>query len=232
MRSGKSRSKCEEADFRFVLIELNASVANLHQIRPKSFKGNCLISLFSLFSNFPRSRVCLNAIRIDGELIREVKNSKFLGVFIDSGVSWRVHISRIVSKISQTVGIIARARGFMNGPQLFLLYNTMVLPHLQYCLLNWGNFKGDRNLGLRDRLLALQKSLVRIICGASRISHADPLFAELATLKIDDLFAQSVRIFSYKLSKDMLPGAMASMISPGRHGYSTRGAKSNFFVCQ
>ena len=74
--------------------------------------------------------------------------------------------------------------------------NTMVLPHLQYCLLNWANFKGDHNLGLRDRILTLQKSLVRIICGAGRISHADPLFAELATLKIDDLFAQSVRIFS------------------------------------
>ena len=163
--------------------------------------------------------------------IREVGSSKFLGVFIDRDISWRVHIGKILSKISQTVGIIARARGFMNGPQLFLLYNTMVLPHLQYCLLNWGNFKGDRNLGLRDRLLTLQKNLVRIICGASRTSHADPLFAELATLKIDDLFAQAVRIFSYKLSKDMLPGAMASMIGKNSHNYSTRGARSNFFVC-
>ena len=106
----------------------------------------------------------------------------------------------------------------------------MVLPHLQYCLINWGNFKGDRNIGLRDRILTLQKSLVRIICGAGRISHADPLFAELATLKIDDLFAQSVRIFSYKLSKGMLPGLMASMISKADHNYSTRGARSNFFV--
>ena len=134
-------------------------------------------------------------IKMDGKPVREVESSKFLGVFIDKGISWRVHIGKIVSKISQTVGIIARARGFMNGPQLLLLYNTMVLPHLQYCLLNWGNFKGDRNLGLRDRLLTLQKSLVRIICSAGRISHADPLFAELATLKIDDLFVQSIRIF-------------------------------------
>ena len=118
----------------------------------------------------------------------------------------------------------------MNEPQLFLLYNTMVLPYLQYCLLNWGNFKGDRNLGLRDRLLTLQKSLVRIICGANRLSHADPLFAKMATLKIDDLYAQSVRIFSYKMHKDMLPGAMASFIEKVGHNYATRGAKSNFFV--
>ena len=98
------------------------------------------------------------------------------------------------------------------------------LPHLQYCLINWGNCKGDRNIGLRDRILTLQKSFVRIICGAGWISHADPLFAELATLilKIDDLFAQA--------SKGMLPGSMASMISKADHNYSTRGARSNFFV--
>ena len=98
----------------------------------------------------------------------------------------------------------------------------MVLPHLQYCLLNWGNFKGDRNLGLRDRLLTLQKCLVRIVSGADRISHADPLFANLAAHKVDDLFAQSVRVFSYQMSKDMLPGILATYLRKSDHGHATR----------
>ena len=54
-------------------------------------------------------------------------------------------------------------------------------------------------------------------------------FGEIKS-KIDDLFTQTVRIFSNKLSKDMLPGAMASLISKKSHNYSTRGARSNFFV--
>ena len=169
-------------------------------------------------------------LEIDGRRILEVDSSKFLGVCIDKQISWRVHIGKVITKISQTVGIIGRARRFMNGPQLFLLYNTMVLPHLQYCLINWGNFKGDRNLGLRDRLLSLQKCLVRIICGASHISHADPLFAQLNTLKVDDLFTQSVRIFSYKMSKGLLPEGMAAFLNKVDHGHLTRGAKNNFFV--
>ena len=122
-------------------------------------------------------------LKIDGNLIRKVDEAKFLGVLIDKDISWRGHIGKVLTRIRQTMGIIGRARGFMTGPQLLLLYNTMVLPHLQYCLINWGNFKGDRNLGLRDRLLSLQKCLVRIICGAGHISHADPLFAQLNTLK-------------------------------------------------
>ena len=186
------------------------------------------------FVNFSKPTLSASAnrwdLRIDGRLVNEVQNSKFLGVYIDKDVSWRVHIGKIIAKISQTVGVIGRARGFMDGPQLFDLYNTMILPHLQYCLINWGNFKGDRNLGLRDRLLTLQKCLVRIICGASRLSHADPLFAKLSTLnlKIDDLFAQSVRVFSYTMSRGMLPGGMAGFSGKIDYGHATGGARSNF----
>ena len=106
----------------------------------------------------------------------------------------------------------------------------MVLPYLQYCLLNWGNFEGDSNKGLRGELLTLQKSLVRIVCGANRLTHADPLFAKMGTLKVDDLFAQSVRIFSYEMSRGLLPGGVAALISKVDHGYLTRGASSNCFV--
>jgi hypothetical protein len=51
----------------------------------------------------------------------------------------------------------------MDEAQVLLLYNTMVLPHLQYYLINWGNFAGDGNLKLMREILTLQKSFVRII---------------------------------------------------------------------
>ena len=118
----------------------------------------------------------------------------------------------------------------MDGPQLFNLYNTMVLPHLQYCLINWGNFEGECNRGLRDRLITLQKCFVRIISGAHRKSHSKPLFANLETLRVDDMFTHSVRVFSYQLWKGLLPSEMASFVKEIDHGHSTRGAKSNFYV--
>ena len=80
-------------------------------------------------------------LKIDGNLIKEVTQSKFLGVFIDKDISWRVHIGKVATKLMQTMGIIGRARRLMNRAQLLQLYNTMVLPYIQYCLLNWGNFK-------------------------------------------------------------------------------------------
>ena len=97
-------------------------------------------------------------------------------------------------------------------------------------MLNWGNFKGDRNLGLRDGLLTLQKRFVRILTGSHPISHADPLFAQLGVLKIDDLFNQRVRVCSYQLFKNQLPCGVASLFDKNEHGHNTRGARSNIYV--
>ena len=118
----------------------------------------------------------------------------------------------------------------MGTPQLILLYNTMVLPHLQYCLVNWGNFKDDRNLKFRDRILRLQKCFLRIIYGVHRLSHADPLFARMGTLKIEDLYKQTVRCLSFKLTNNMLPKRMASLANKINHSHQTRGSQSNLAI--
>ena len=167
---------------------------------------------------------------IDGNEIKEVSESKFLGVYIDKNISWRGHIDKIKTKLSQTVGIIGKAKGFMQAPEQLQLYNAMVLPHLQYCLINWGNFAGDNNLKLRDKLLVLQKTFMRIITGSNRLSHADPLFARLRSLKIDDLFNQCVRMFAFNLARNTLPSGIAPLFQLATHSHFTRGVKSDIFV--
>ena len=169
------------------------------------------------------SEMCIRDRDIDGKTIRNVNVSKFLGVYIDKNLSWREHIAKVIRRVRQTVGIIGRARSFMNETQLLLLYNTMVLPHLQYCLLIWGNFAGDSNLKLRDEITRLQKSLVRIISNSGRISHADPLFARLSILKVGDLYRQALRVFSFKAFSDKLPGGVSCLLytSPSPRDLST-----------
>ena len=182
------------------------------------------------FSKSKRRAIDDFNVEIDGKPIRRVDESKFLGVYLDKNISWRSHINNVITKISQTVGIIGRARRFMHTDQLLLLYNTMALPHLQYCLVNWGNFKEDRNLKYRDRILRLQKCFLRIIFGTHRLSHADPLFARARTLKIDDLFKQSIRCFSFKQTNNMLPVRMASLANKIDHSHNTRGSQSNLVI--
>ena len=78
--------------------------------------------------------------------------------------------------------------------------------------------------------MSLQKILVRIISGSHRVSHTDPLFGRLRILKMDDLYSQRMRVFSYQLSRNLLPGGIASLFQQVNHQYNTRGARSNIFV--
>ena len=61
-----------------------------------------------------------------------------------------------------------------------MLYNSLILPHINYCIMAWG-YKGIR-------LLKIQKKAVRIITLSGYSTHSDcePLFKQLNMLKIAD----------------------------------------------
>ena len=49
---------------------------------------------------------------------------KYLGILIDSNPTWKYHISYITSKISKTIGVIARLRHFVPSSTLLTLYRS------------------------------------------------------------------------------------------------------------
>ena len=68
--------------------------------------------------------------------------------------------------------------------------------------------------------------------GASHpISHADPLFSRLGMLKIHDLYKQTVRLFSFKAQRGLLPSGMFTLFSrvSDSHTYNTRASRRNFY---
>jgi hypothetical protein len=78
--------------------------------------------------------------------------------------------------------VLSRTRADLIERLLISLYNSMVLPHLQYCLMVWGN-KAQAEI-----VLKLQKRFVGLTVGESGRYYADPLFAEYGILKVGDLY--------------------------------------------
>ena len=81
------------------------------------------------------------SIEIDGTIIKEVTDTKFLGVLVDKGLSWKQQISHIEMKISKGVGILSHMKNLVGENSLLLLYNSLVLPYLDYCLRDMGQYK-------------------------------------------------------------------------------------------
>ena len=78
-----------------------------------------------------------------------------------------------------------------------IIYNILILPHLNYCILCWG-FKSNI-------VFALQKKAVRIITCSKYNAHTEPLFKTLKLLKFTDLLKLRELNFYYKFIHKLLP---------------------------
>lgn len=91
----------------------------------------------------------------------------FLGVLVDQHLSWKSHVSYAAKKISKTIGIMSKSRFYLSRKSLLSLYYTLVYPYLNYCNIIWSsNYPSNLN-----KLLLLQKRIVRIICGAEYLAQ-------------------------------------------------------------
>ena len=117
-----------------------------------------------------------------------VQGAWFLGVWVDEGLKWTGHIDKVRTKVGQLLGVLGRLGSVLGGGSLLSLYNALVLPHLQYCLMVWGDFKEGGNVTVGGALLRLQKRFAGLAAGVGGVYHADPLLARCGMLKIGDLY--------------------------------------------
>ena len=73
------------------------------------------------------------SITVIGQDIMESDNLEVLGVTIDCGLNFNLHISDVCKKASQRVGVIMRLRILIPTEAKLRLFKAAILPHLTYC---------------------------------------------------------------------------------------------------
>ena len=64
---------------------------------------------------------------------------KYLGVLLDSHLSWKYHIDNVALKISRIIGVIACIRHLVPFTTLLSIYRSLILPYLSYGLAALGS---------------------------------------------------------------------------------------------
>ena len=144
-----------------------------------------------------KRKVVLPKLKLDGNEIEIVDEFNFLGFLIDKHLTWKNHINFISKKISKSIGMMCRLKHFLPKHILLTIYNSLILPHINYGILLWG-YKADK-------LSNLQKKAVRIISDTKYNAHTDPLFKTLKILKASHLCALHELKFCFKLENNILP---------------------------
>ena len=128
----------------------------------------------------PYKNIPVLQLRINNANIDEVQNFNFLGLQVSSDITWNLHINEISKKISRIIGILKKLQLIVPKNVLLTIYNTLILPHINYCLLVWGSKSG--------KILQLQKKAIRAVSCAGYISHTEPLFKFYDILKVNDIY--------------------------------------------
>ena len=138
-------------------LSLNTKKSNFVIFRPYQKRMNLDVTI-KLFDHDKNSLI----------LLERKDYVKYLGVFIDSNLTWKQHILSISSKISKSLGIISRLRHFVPTDTLLIIYRSFIQPYITYGIAVWGQ-AAQTNL---DKLIILQKRALRLIHFAPYRSHA------------------------------------------------------------
>ena len=114
---------------------------------------------------FRNSRINLDLyIHINDKPLVRATKVKFLGVFIDSNLSWHDQVNHISSNVARAVGILSKLKFILPRNILRCVYLSLIVPHLSYCCSIWSAC----NKSLLNKLFILQKRAIR------HITHSDP----------------------------------------------------------
>ena len=141
-------------------------------------------------------------IIIDNVIISRTNKTKFLGVIIDELLSFQQHIMYIKGKVARGLGILYKTKKYLHQKTLTQLYNAFIYPHLTYCIPVWGNACKT----YLDPLVKIQKRVIRLIKGAKKLDHTDPLFKELKILKISEIYVYTLQLIMYKHHHNLFQG--------------------------
>ena len=172
---------------------------------------------------FHRARlksVNCNDLVIDNASITRVYSAKYLGIIIDVKFNWIEHITYIKNKISKAIGIMYKARQYLNKSSLVNLYYSYVYPYLTYCIEVWGCAYPTH----LQCLFLLQKKIISIITFSHYLAHTEPLFMSLEILPLEKIFYHRCGLMMYKYHNNLLPCSISQLYAKNDsiHDHNTR----------
>jgi len=158
------------------------------------------------------SRDKLINLKMDGKNIQrcgyglQEESVKLLGVYIDEDLSWKVHISNVIKKISKGNYLLWRYKKRMNLETKKIIYESFVRTHLLYCLSIWGSAKNNIIKPLNSLLKKIWKKIGR---------YKQHTLNRLSTHKIlkleHELEIQESKLI-WKWSKGKLPKSLGNIL--------------------
>uniref|UniRef100_A0A3B3SEK0 Reverse transcriptase domain-containing protein n=1 Tax=Paramormyrops kingsleyae TaxID=1676925 RepID=A0A3B3SEK0_9TELE len=146
--------------------------------------------------------------------IKVADYEKDLGVYVDASMSHSRQCGEAIKKVNRMLGYISRCVEFKSREVMLRLYNSLVRPHLEYCVQVWSPY-------LKKDIAALEKvqrRATRMIPGLRGMSYEERLFElNLFSLKQRRLRGDMIQVYKILTGLDAVqPNSYFSISSNTR----------------
>ena len=148
-------------------------------------------------------------VNFGGAQIRPVSKMQVLGVTLDPELRWENHISAVVRKSYATLAGLAKFANKLPATVKRFIVETLVFPHIMYCLTVWG---GCRDIQ-QKRVQKVLNHAAQIVTSSKRSDHVTPLFKELNWQRLENLILEKDIMTVHEiLHKDTFPENLKALV--------------------
>ena len=161
-------------------------------------------------------------LSLNDNQIEHVKASPYLGITINQNLNFNIQTNNICNKANRALGALKKAAPFLPIDTRTIMFNTMVLPHLDYCCTIWRT-TSNTNIG---KLLKIQNRGMHIILQCHPRTHIADMLSNLKWLSIKQRIMFLTVVLLFKIMHSKTPNYMSHRLVPVSHQYGTRRSTS------
>ena len=185
-------------DLENLLDWLNANKLSLN------FTKTCYILFRSQIKQLERN---LPDLIISNNKIKQVENTKFLGLQIDSKLNWQYQINSIINKIKQNLFFFKSVKNMLPTFSKTLFYYAHVYSHLTYGTTLWGPLSSQT---LLNKLRGKQDDIIKTLQTGKR-TNTDSIYRELKILKFEDILDFELCKLMHKIKLNLVPLSLSNL---------------------
>ena len=156
-------------------------------------------------------------LTLESSTIEQVKQHKMLGLWIDSGVSWNLHIDKLIKKISRNTFLLSRLKLFTNTHNLKMFFNAHIMSHINYASTIWDGCCKDA----LKKLNSVYRRAIKHLIHNPNLS-TDEKIEELNLLPLDKQLEVNKTIFIQKIICGKTPPYLSQLIKKATPRYNSK----------
>ena len=106
-------------------------------------------------------------LKVNAQKLDQVAQIKYLGITVDEELNWNAQVEGVCKKVSKMISFMGRLRQIVPEKYTKLIYDSMILPQLEYADIIWDSCKNKH----ADVIQKLQNRAGRIILKISPFLH-------------------------------------------------------------